>query len=116
MREEDIAEARQRVAVEQYRAAVANAFREVQDAVAAQAAAREIFAVETRRVATLTQAYELAKLRHANGIASLLDVIDNERGLIAAEHNRIEAERALRAAIADLYKALGGGSTPARAG
>lgn len=113
MREEEIAEARQKVAVEQYRNAVINAFREVQDAVAAQAAAREVFVTETRRVESLKQAYALARLRFENGVASQLDVIDNERGLIAAEHNRIEAERALRAAIADLYRALGTGGEPA---
>lgn len=110
MREEDIAESRQKVAVEQYRNAVINAFREVQDAVSAQAAAREVFVTETRRVESLKESYALAKLRFESGIASQLDVIDNERGLIAAEHNRIEAERALRAAIADLYRALGTGS------
>jgi outer membrane protein, multidrug efflux system len=113
MREEDIAEARQKVAVEQYRSAVINAFREVQDAVGAQSAAREVFVTETRRVESLKQSYALAKLRFENGISSQLDLIDNERQLIAAEHNRIEAERALRAAIADLYRALGTGATPA---
>lgn len=112
-REEDIAEARNRVAVQQYKAAVANAFREVQDAIAAQASARDVFVTETRRVESLKQAYALAKLRFENGVASQLDVIENERGLIAAEHNRIEAERALRAAVADLYKALGAGAAPA---
>jgi outer membrane protein, multidrug efflux system len=110
MREEQIAEVRQKAAVEQYRAAVISAFREVQDAVGAQAAARAAFVAETRRVESLTQAYGLAKLRFEHGIASQLDVIDNERGLVAAEHSRIEAERALRAAIADLYRALGLGA------
>ena len=114
MREEEIAEARQRTAVEQYRAAVINAFREVQDAVSAQSAAREVFVTETRRVDSLKDAYALAKLRFENGVASQLDLIDNERGLIAAEHNRIEAERALRSAIADLYRALGAGGAPAQ--
>ncbi|MBL8516335.1 MAG: efflux transporter outer membrane subunit [Betaproteobacteria bacterium] len=115
MREEEIAEVRQKIAVEQYRAAVINAFREVQDAVGAQAAARDVFVAETRRVESLRQAYALAKLRFENGIASQLDVIDNERSLVAAEHNRIEAERALRAAIADLYRALGAGAAKASA-
>ncbi len=116
MRQEDIAEARQRIAVEQYRAAVINAFREVQDAVSAQAAARDVFQAETRRVDSLKDAYALAKLRFEHGVASQLDLIDNERGLIAAEHNRIEAERALRSAIADLYRALGAGGEPAMSG
>jgi len=38
-----------------------------------------------------------------------LDVLDVERGLLDAELNRIEAQRAQLAATADLFKALGGG-------
>jgi multidrug efflux system outer membrane protein len=37
-----------------------------------------------------------------------LEVLDAERNLLAAEQNRIDALRAQRAAIADLFKALGG--------
>ena len=103
-----VAEARNNAALAQYRNTIANAFREVQDAVGAQAKAREVFDAESRRVAALNQSYALAKLRFANGVASQLDVIDIERSLIAAELNRIEAERAFRAAVADLFKAIGG--------
>ena len=39
----------------------------------------------------------------------MLDVLDAERGLLAAELNRVEAQRVQLAATADLYKALGGG-------
>lgn len=35
-------------------------------------------------------------------------MIDAERGLLETEQIRIEAERLLRFALADLYKALGG--------
>jgi len=51
----------------------------------------------------------LAKLRYISGIASQIDVLDAERNLLAAELNRSDALRAQRAAIADLFKALGGG-------
>ncbi len=109
-----VADARNQQTLAQYRNTIANAFREVQDAVSAQAKAREVFDAETRRVEALNQSYALAKLRFENGVASQLDVIDTERSLIAAELNRIEAERAFRAAVADLFKAMGGGSaTPA---
>jgi len=47
-------------------------------------------------------------LRYDNGLASQLDVIDAERNLLAAEIARHEALRAQRAAVADLFKALGG--------
>lgn len=103
-----IAEARNQQALAQYRNTIANAFREVQDAVSAQAKAREVFDAETRRVAALNQSYALARLRFENGVASQLDVIDIERSLIAAELNRIEAERGFRVAVADLFKAMGG--------
>ena len=105
-----IAEARNQQALAQYRNTIANAFREVQDAVSAQAKAREVFDAETRRVAALNQSYALARLRFENGVASQLDVIDIERSLIAAELNRIEAERGFRVAVADLFKAMGAGN------
>jgi multidrug efflux system outer membrane protein len=41
-------------------------------------------------------------------VASQLDVIDAERNLLAARSARIDALRQNRAAIADLYRALGG--------
>lgn len=104
----DAAESRNDQAVAQYQGAIANAFREVQDAIQAQTAARDVFEIEQRRVTSLSKTWDLAKLRYANGIASQLDVIDAERNLLAAELNRIEAERSLRASVADLYKALGG--------
>ena len=64
--------------------------------------------IEQRRVTSLSKSWNLAKLRYENGAASQLDVIDAERNLLMAELNRLEAERGLRAAVADLYKALGG--------
>ncbi|MBL8519701.1 MAG: efflux transporter outer membrane subunit [Betaproteobacteria bacterium] len=99
--------ARGEEALAQYRQAVANAFREARDAIEAEQAAREVFAIEQRRVTSLARTWELAKLRHANGAASQLEVIDAERQLLLAELDRIESERAQRAAIADLYRALG---------
>ena len=104
----DVAEARNDQAVAAYRNAIANAFREVQDAIQAQTAAREVNEIEQRRVTSLGKSWNLAKLRYENGIANQLEVIDAERQLLLAEMNRLEAERALRAAVADLYKALGG--------
>jgi multidrug efflux system outer membrane protein len=57
----------------------------------------------------LRQALRLARLRYNNGMTSQLEVLDAERNLLAAEQNRIDALRGQRAAIADLFKALGGG-------
>jgi multidrug efflux system outer membrane protein len=108
----DAASARERQALAQYRQAVQNAFRDVRDAIVAQSKTREQFDAENLRVAALRETLRLARLRYQNGIASQLDVLDAERNLLAAELNRSDALRAQRAAVADLFKALGGGWGP----
>jgi multidrug efflux system outer membrane protein len=104
----EAAEARERVALAQYQGAVRNAFREVRQALSAQARARESFEAQDARVVALEETLRLARLRYASGVASQLDVLDAERGLLAAQSARIDAQRAQRAAVADLYRALGG--------
>jgi multidrug efflux system outer membrane protein len=105
----DAASARQRQALAQYQSAIQNAFKDTLDALVAQRKARETLEAEQARVAALQKALELAQLRYDNGVSSLLDVLDTERGLLAAQLNRIEAQRVQLAATADLFKALGGG-------
>jgi multidrug efflux system outer membrane protein len=102
------ASARERQALAQYQFAVQNAFREVRDALVAQAKARDRLDAERDRAAALRIALRFARLRYENGLSSQLEVLDAERNLLAAEQNRIDALRAQRAAIADLFKALGG--------
>jgi multidrug efflux system outer membrane protein len=102
------AEARERAAVEQYRQAIRAAFGEVRTALIAQSRARESYDAESARASALSETLRLARLRYQNGVASQLDVLDAERGLLAAQIARIEALRAHRAAVADLFRALGG--------
>ena len=104
----DAARARERQALAQYQKSIQNAFSEVRAAIAGQARSRESFEAESAREKALGQTLHLAQLRYQNGIASQLDVIDAERGLLSARIARIEALRAQRAAIADLFRALGG--------
>ena len=103
------ARAREEQAMLNYRQKVQTAFREVREALAAQAYTRQQFDAEERRAVSLREAVRLAKIRHDNGIASQLEVLDAERNLLASEINRSDALRAQRAAMADLFKALGGG-------
>jgi len=102
------AEAREKQALAGYQGAIQNAFREVRAALAAQRRARESFEAESARATALAATLRLARLRYDSGLASQLDVIDAERGLLAAEIARYDALRAQRAAVADLFKALGG--------
>ena len=102
-------EARRDQALAQYKQAVASAFKDIRDALSMQNLARETLDAETTRAIALGKALKQARLRFDAGIASHLDVLDVERNLLAAELARIDSERARKAALADMFKALGGG-------
>jgi multidrug efflux system outer membrane protein len=104
----DAAEARERAVLAEYQQAIRTAFGEVRTALIAQSRARESYDAESAREAALVQTLRLARLRYENGVASQLDVLDAQRGLLAAQIARVEALRAHRAAVADLFRALGG--------
>lgn len=105
----EAAEARRDQALAQYKQAVASAFADVRNALSAQETARQILASESTRSKALIQTYKKAELRFQSGIASRLELLDVERNYLQAELNRLDAERAQRVAVADLFKALGGG-------
>lgn len=67
----DVSEAVRDQALANYRKAVANAFKDVRDALAAQGAARETLEAETVRAGALEKALKQARLRFDAGIASL---------------------------------------------
>ena len=90
----DAADARERAALAQYEQAIRSAFGEVRTALITQARARESYDAESARAAALTETLRLARLRYQNGVASQLDVIDAERGLLQAQIARIDALRA----------------------
>lgn len=104
----DLANARTREAALAYVQAIAVAFREVREAIADQAARREVLEVQRQRERALERTVDLARLRYDNGVYSLFELLDAERQLLAVRLNAIEAERDRRHAIVDLYLALGG--------
>ena len=105
----DAAKAREDQLIAEYKQVVANAFREVQDALIAQRTTQEILVAEDARVAALRKALSLAKLRYDNGVASQLEMLDAERNLLQATYDQVDAKRLQRVAMADLFKAMGGG-------
>jgi outer membrane protein, multidrug efflux system len=105
----EAAEAARDEALIQYKQAVASAFGDVRNALSAQDAARQVLDAETARSKALDQARQQAKLRFEQGLTSSLEYLDAERNYLQAELNRLDAERALRTAVAGLFKALGGG-------
>lgn len=104
-----ITEARRDQALARYRNAVASAFKDVRDALAAQSAARETLTAETARTAALEKALAQAQLRFDAGVSSRIEVLDVERNLLSSELARIDSERQRKSALADMFKALGGG-------
>jgi multidrug efflux system outer membrane protein len=103
----DLANARTREAAELYQKAVANAFKEVRDAIAAQTNLREAYTAQQERERALARTLELSRLRYDNGAVSLFEVLETERQLLLARLDAIDAERDRRAAIVDLYLAMG---------
>ncbi|HKB59369.1 MAG TPA: efflux transporter outer membrane subunit [Gallionellaceae bacterium] len=105
----DVAQANRDAALAQYREAVANAFADVRSALTEQSAARQILAAQSARSDALAKAYRQAEARYKVGMSSRLEVLDVEKNYLLADLNRVDAQRAQRSAIADLFKAMGGG-------
>jgi multidrug efflux system outer membrane protein len=108
----DTARARREQALISYQQSVQTAFREAHDAFASQRTLRDALAAESERREKIAQALELAQLRYEAGYSPFLEVLDAQRNLLAAERARINAARALRIALVDVYRALGGGWKP----
>lgn len=94
---------------ELYRGAVISAFRDVEDALAAQHFLRETEAAQEEAVLQARAAYDLAETQFRGGAVDFLSVLDAQRTLFQAEDAllRTRFDR-LNAAVA-LYRALGGG-------
>lgn len=101
--------ARQRQAELDYRDVVARAFREVRDALDAQAEASASLALTRQRADALRQASRLTQLLVDAGESSRLNAIEAERIALAAQSQLADQQRALAAAQADVFRALGGG-------
>jgi multidrug efflux system outer membrane protein len=104
----DSAKAARDAAGESYRQTVANAFREVLDALVARRTAQEVTQAEAARVAALAETLRLARLRYQSGLISQFELLGNERGLLAAQGNLIEARRAEASAAVQVWAAIGG--------
>ena len=112
----DQAEARRDQQFANYELVVQNAFRDVDDSLAALKQSAELRAVLQRRVDTLGRSVELATIRYENGYSDYLDVLDAERGLFNAQLQLATARGDYERALVDLYRALGGSWTTTATG
>ncbi|MHB8111543.1 MAG: efflux transporter outer membrane subunit, partial [Syntrophorhabdaceae bacterium] len=93
----------------QYRKAIQNAFREVDDALIDQKRTREQLALQIKQVNTLRDYARIARLRYEEGYTSYIEVLDAERSLFNAELSQTDVQGTLFQALVNLYKATGGG-------
>jgi len=94
-----------------YKKAALNAFREVEDSLAAVDRVNAQQLILTDQAATLSEAYRLASNRYRAGYSPYLEQIEAQRTLLAAQLNLIQAQADHLNATVGLYQALGGGFT-----
>ena len=101
--------AREKAAILQYQQTVAQAFREVSDALAARQGFSESLRAQDEQVAALREANQRVLKRYAVGYSSYFEVIDADSALFIAELLRVQVYRNMLTSLVQLYKALGGG-------
>ncbi len=94
-----------------YRAQVLQALKDVEDALAGLAAARERLATLQRAGESAANASLLATQRHAAGLIDFATVLETQRTLLNVQDGIASARAELASAQVRLYKALGGGWT-----
>ncbi len=105
----DAFSAREKQAILQYQQAVAQALREVADALAARQGYAELMRAQEAQVNALRGANQLVLKRYVAGYSSYFEVIDADRDLFNAELQLAQAYQNNLTALVQLYKALGGG-------
>jgi multidrug efflux system outer membrane protein len=110
----EAAEAQQRIALEQYRQTVRNAFREVDDTLVAYQRNVEQRDALGRVVRANRERERLADLRYRNGVTIYLEVLLAQQDTFESELQHSQATRAVYEAVVNLYTALGGGWEPPR--
>lgn len=105
----EIARAQTQQALLFYEGSVQQAFREVEDALAAVRTSRDLVAAFDRQVEAARAALKLSEARYDQGVTSYLEVLIQQTTAFSAEIGASDARRQQLSAIIRLYAALGGG-------
>jgi len=106
---ERMSESTERAAVVSYQQTVAGAFRDVAKALVAYRRYREEREQQSKVVFAADDALRLARLRYEHGGSSYLEVLTNDRALLAAQMDLTTTKGNELLALVQLYDALGGG-------
>jgi multidrug efflux system outer membrane protein len=104
-----IAKASREAALVRYERTIQSAFREVSDSLVQYQRIKQILAEQNLLVKTLQDRSRLAYVRYRGGVDTLLNALDADRDLFAAELNQARTQRDELLALVQLYKSLGGG-------
>ena len=107
--EVEAAQARAEQALLVYQSTVAQAFREVSDALVARQNYDEQLRAQQQQVKSLQEASARILRRYEVGYSSYFEVIDADSSLYAAQLLLVQARRNSLVTVVQLYKALGGG-------
>jgi len=110
--QQDAAIARRDEAAFAYRKTTLQAFREVEDDLAAVAKNRQQFDLLTQERDVLARTFQLATRRYREGYASYLDQLDAQRNLLSSELALVQSRLDRFNAAVNLCQALGGGWSP----
>ena len=97
-----------------YRRGVLQAYRETADALVVTDKTRGIIAETIIRRDAAHRLLDLQKKRYKAGVVSYIEVLDAERQLFSAEIELAQSQLSRVVGYVDLYRALGGGWTPAK--
>jgi len=103
------ANASQQAALVAYQQAIQNAFADIEGALVTRQKLVEQLAAEQRRVAAYQEYARLAWLQYKGGYTPYLNVLYAEAQLFPAELNLVQVRATTFAALANIYKAMGGG-------
>lgn len=98
-----------REAVEQYRAQILVAFREVEDGLAGLTLLKQQFETQMRAVEGAQKVSDLSRLRYKEGLASYLEVVVADRTLLENDITAYQLNGQRMVTTVQLIKALGGG-------
>jgi NodT family efflux transporter outer membrane factor (OMF) lipoprotein len=105
----NVAESRYEQLLEHYQQTILLAFREVADLLVSIQQRTEQLQRQREQVQAAQAVVELAEVRYQTGLVTVLDVLDAQRTVLAAETQLVQTERARLTDIIRLFKALGGG-------
>lgn len=105
----EAAEARFQEALAQYQKAALNAYRETADALVTIEKLVQVRSAQETGVAALSEAADLSRERYDTGLSNYLEILIADQQLFIQERLLAQTRGAQLVALADLYRALGGG-------